>query len=216
MEQPKVRAIRRYLQAQGVKYYDVQCELIDHFATAVEKEEKENPGIPFKHALIRAHRAFGGRKGFSEYIKAAKTKVNKKTGRLFLTVLLGLFGWPDILLTVGIALFWHFLLQAWTGPFDLLYLAAMAVGGLMVVVVNYYQLRHTRLYLPRQANNYLLSIFYVAIYMPFYFTQLAHNGKPGHLLIVALFSIMTLIFICFIRIPKLAIAETLKKYPQIA
>lgn len=216
MTPEKVTAIRRYLRTNGVKYYDVQAELIDHFATAVEKAERENPNIPFKHALIQAHRAFGGREGFRKYIDAAKKSVRKKTYKMILRLLVQFLYWPYILFSAAVAFIWHLVLQNWHSDVNLLYLVTMLIGGVFVAFFNYFKLKHTNLFLPRQANYYLGTFFYFSVYLPYYFLILTQDERPNHFLLVTSLSLMTFIFISFIRLPKLAIEETLKKYPEIA
>lgn len=216
MTPEKIRAIRRYLRTNGVEYYDVQAELIDHFATAVEKAEQENPDIPFKHALIKAHRSFGGREGFRKYINAAKKDVRKKTNKMILRLLLQLLYWPYILLTVAVIFTWHFILQNWHPDVDSLYLSIMLTGGVFVAIFNYFKLKNTHLFLPKHANYYLGSFFYFSVYLPYYFLILTQDEVPNHFILVASLSLMTFIFISFARIPKLAIDETLKIYPEIA
>ena len=97
MEAKKIEAIKNYLSHNGVEYLDVQAELIDHFATAVEKEENENPQIPFKEALIKAHRGFGGREGFRKYIEAAETRVTKKTFKMIGHTFAHFLSWPYLI-----------------------------------------------------------------------------------------------------------------------
>ncbi|WP_417610839.1 hypothetical protein [Owenweeksia hongkongensis] len=216
MEAKKIEAIKKYLSFYDAKYYDVQAELIDHFASAVEKAERENPDIPFKHALIKAHRSFGGREGFRKYIDAAKKDVRKKTDKMILNLLLQLLHWPYILLTAAVVFIWHLVLQNWNTDVNLLYLVVMLTGGISVGIINYVQLKDIDLFLPKHANYYLGSFFYFSVYLPYYFLILIQDERPNHFLLVASLSLMTFIFISFARIPKLAIKETLKLYPEIA
>jgi len=81
--------------------------------------------------------------------------------------------------------------------------------------INWYQLKNVKMYMPRQANRSLGFLFYFAILLPGNHL-VAFNDNPGHTLLVAYFSLLTFIYISLLRLPKLAIKETLKKYPQIA
>lgn len=215
MTPEKIRAIKRYLSTQGVKYYDVQAELIDHFATAVEEAERENPNIPFKHALIQAHRAFGGREGFRKYLDAAKKDVRKKTNRIILNLLLQFLHWPFLLITVLVIASWHFFFNNFQNIDPrTLYLLMMVIGVTIIGGLNNYRLRNIPMFMPRHANITLGGILYFIIFLPS--QHLLRIDNPSHQLLVAYFSLLTFLLISFARLPKLAIAETLKKYPQIA
>ncbi len=80
MKAEKIEVIRKYLQQNGVEYYDIQAELIDHFATSVENVQREKPGIGFVEALHLSHKKFGGQKGFMKYTEQARKDVQKKPG----------------------------------------------------------------------------------------------------------------------------------------
>ena len=215
MTPEKICAIKRYLRTQGVKHYDVPAELIDHFATAVEEAERENPEIPFKHALIQAHRAFGGREGFRKYINAAKRDVRKKTNQLILNLLFQFLQWPFLILTILIIAGWHFFLNHFPNiDSRTLYFIMMVIGVTIIAGVNSYRLRNVPMFMPRHANIILGGILYFIIFLPS--QHLLRIDNPNHVLLVAYFSLLTFSLISFARLPKLAMAETLKKYPQIA
>lgn len=105
MEQAKIRAIQRYLKKYNLEHVDVQAELVDHFASALEEIEKDRPDIGFKAALMTAHRRFGGRKGFDKYRAEAEERVRAKVWRAVGAALLSFLAWPYFLLLVGAFIF---------------------------------------------------------------------------------------------------------------
>lgn len=54
----EIQFIDNYLIKNGVNYWDVRLELLDHIVSAVEDKMK-NKGISFNEALIEVHRGFG-------------------------------------------------------------------------------------------------------------------------------------------------------------
>ncbi len=54
----EIQFIEEYLIKNGVKYWDVRLELLDHIVSAVE-DRMENKGISFNEALLEVHAEFG-------------------------------------------------------------------------------------------------------------------------------------------------------------
>lgn len=54
----EIQFIEDYLIKNGVKYWDVRLELLDHIVSAVE-DKTENSGVSFNEALIEVHKGFG-------------------------------------------------------------------------------------------------------------------------------------------------------------
>ena len=215
MEPKKIEAIKKYLSFYDAKYYDVQAELIDHFATAIEKYQKENPKLTFKEAFTKANRSFGGRKGMLQYMNEAERTVRKKTNRMLLKLLLDFLYWPYILISIFTVFGWHLLFNAIRVDPDYFYFLAVIAGAIIVWGINAYQIKNVKMYMPRQANRSLGYLFYFAILLPGNHL-VAMNDNPDHTLLVTYFSLLTFIYISLLRLPGLAIRETRKKYPQIA
>ncbi len=213
MEPAKLRAIRRYLAFNDIKYRDVQAELVDHFASAVEKIEKDKPAISFKEALLEAHRKFGGRRQLRHYMDQAEKKVERKTWRLLGRAIISQFDWPQFLLTLGITAFWFVLTPRLPFEFGWLTLGFL-LAFIAVVIRNYFHLKRVPLYLPRQANRSLGSLFMIGGWYPtigHIFNQIA----PTWPWLACFYTLMSLALLAFIKIPQLAIAETEHLYPNI-
>lgn len=54
----EIKFIDNYLIKNGVKFWDVRLELLDHIISAVE-DKIENEGISFNEALLEVHQGFG-------------------------------------------------------------------------------------------------------------------------------------------------------------
>ena len=215
MEAKKLEAIKSYLSFYDAKYYDVQAELIDHFATAIEKYQREDSSLSFKEAFMKAHRAFGGKKGMWTYLDTVEKDVRKKTNRMMLTLLLELLHWPYIAFTAITVLCWHLLFNNLSVDIDLLYLSTVIGGALVIWFINDYRLNKVKMYMPRQANRSLGLILYLGVLLPGNHL-IGLNADPSHTLLVSYFSLLTFIYISCLRLPNLAIKETLKQYPQLA
>ncbi|MBV7269186.1 hypothetical protein [Winogradskyella luteola] len=56
----EIKFIDNYLIKNGVKYWDVRLELLDHTVSAVE-DKINNEGVSFNEALLEIHHGFGNR-----------------------------------------------------------------------------------------------------------------------------------------------------------
>lgn len=217
MEEAKVKAIRRYLSINGVKYYDVQAELIDHFATAVEEMERQNPDIPFKVALIKAHRSFGGRKGFEDYLKQAQKEVDRKTYRLVGQTLLKFLKWPSLLLVAAMVMGWYLILSTVTTNASFIYFSLMLLF-LIVLLVNQIRLKNVKLFLPRRANLTLLCSYYFLLGIPVQVVAIPMGVETldANWFNISYLSFVSACLVAFLRVPKLTVDETLRIYPKAA
>lgn len=55
----QIQNLHEFCEFHNVKYYDVQIELVDHLATAIEKLWDTEPGLSFEEALIQVAEQFG-------------------------------------------------------------------------------------------------------------------------------------------------------------
>lgn len=214
MEARKIEAIKSYLSFYDAKYYDVQAELIDHFATAIEKYQSQNPELTFKEAFKKAHQAFGGKQGIWKYLDGVERDVRKKTNRMLFSLMLKFLYWPYILLTALIVVGWHFFFLRVDVDPDFVYFVTAIVGAIIVWGVNSYRLKDVKMYMPPQANRSLGLVLYLAIFLPG--NHLIAFNEPSHALLVSYFSLLTFTYVSILRLPDLAIKETLKKHPQLA
>tara|TARA_B100000949_G_scaffold96651_2_gene86211 strand:+ start:3582 stop:3746 length:165 start_codon:yes stop_codon:yes gene_type:complete len=47
----QIDRLYRFTREHFVEYYDVQTELVDHLASVIEKQWREDPAIGFENAL---------------------------------------------------------------------------------------------------------------------------------------------------------------------
>lgn len=199
--------IRKYLDKQGIHYWDIQAELIDHFATSIEEQRENDPGIPLKEALHSAHRKFGGEKGFRKFLLRTEHNVLKKTFLLLSRTIIGFFGWPWIALTLCIGASWYFILRICIAGDILNYIFFIGIASLIVFLINNIRLRKSPWYLPRQTNTTLGLIYYLLFYsgIPFLF----QNYSTGNIWLTdAFLTLLTLCCISGILLPARLIRET--------
>jgi hypothetical protein len=84
-----------------VEYYDLQTELVDHLANAIEAQWQENPKLSFEQALQVEFKKFGVF-GFMEVVEKRQVALNKKYNTLVLNELKTFFSVPKIIGTFSV------------------------------------------------------------------------------------------------------------------
>ena len=79
-----------------VQYYDVQVELVDHLANAIERELQDNADLKFNAALDKVYKSFGYG-GFAALVKEKEKAAVSYSRKLFWTQFVKQFHWPAIL-----------------------------------------------------------------------------------------------------------------------
>lgn len=90
-----------------VEHYDLQAELADHLANAIEQRWQQNPDLDFEEALQLEFRKFGIF-GFSDIIDKRQTALTKKYTKLIWNYAKNFFKLPQIIgtLTAIVIMYW--------------------------------------------------------------------------------------------------------------
>ena len=81
-----------------VEYYDLQTELVDHLAHAIEAEWEQNPQFSFEEVLNNEFKKFGVF-GFMDVVEKRQIALGKKYNRLVLKHFKEFFTVPKIIVT---------------------------------------------------------------------------------------------------------------------
>jgi len=96
----------RFTREHFVEWYDLQTELVDHLANAIEKQWEENPKIPFEEALQTEFKKFGVF-GFMDVVEKRQAALEKKYRKIIWQHFKAFFTLPKILTTAtAFAFFW--------------------------------------------------------------------------------------------------------------
>ena len=87
-----------FVKQRDVKYYDVQMELVDHFASAIEQRWETEPVLSFDEALRKEYRQFD-RYNFSQIIEEKEETLRKKYKKIEHRYIMDFFSWPKIVAT---------------------------------------------------------------------------------------------------------------------
>jgi hypothetical protein len=99
-----------------VQYYDVQVELVDHLANAVEEAMHRDESLSFEEALDKVYAGFGYA-GFAHVVDAHIKSALKKNGDLRWKLFWSYFTWPKIGMMACLVLVLSAVLQFFPGVF---------------------------------------------------------------------------------------------------
>lgn len=88
-----------FIKKHYVEYYDLQCELADHLANAIEEQWHNNPALSFDAALNIEFKKFGIF-GFMEVVEQRQIALNKRYNKLIWQYFGEFFKLPKIVLTL--------------------------------------------------------------------------------------------------------------------
>lgn len=100
----KIEKLYQFTRQHYVEFYDLQTELVDHLANAIEEQWRENPKISFEEALQIEFKKFGVF-GFMDVVEKRQAAMNKKYNKIVWNHFKTFFKLPQIigtLLAIGV------------------------------------------------------------------------------------------------------------------
>jgi len=122
LTEEEISLLFEFCEFHNVKYYDVQIELVDHLASAIDKLWESKPHFTFEEALVEVSEQFGvdpfhfsdpnsllpfpienihANSGFDAITEARTKAVQRKYDRMQLKYFIEFFKLPKIVLTVA-------------------------------------------------------------------------------------------------------------------
>lgn len=109
LTQEQIERLYQFTRQHYVEYYDLQTELVDHLAYAIEAEWQENPKLTFEEILQKEFKKFGVF-GFMDVVEKRQAALNRKYNGIFWNHFMAFFELPKIIGTMLLitALFYFF------------------------------------------------------------------------------------------------------------
>ncbi|WP_348824628.1 hypothetical protein [Flavobacterium aestuarii] len=208
-----------------VEWYDLQSELVDHLANAIEQEWEQNPNRSFEEILSKEFQKFGVF-GFMDVVEERQKFLNKKYSRLIWSYYREFFGLPKIILTIALVYGIHTINLLIASPdFFPAIVFSFSLIGLIYTLKRRNdfkrKVKKTRLKwffedIMLNRDSILLFLLPSAIFNFFNFFQ--NNLEPSQwtLLVseIAFVLVGLLVFIQLMIVPKRAAADLSKLYPE--
>ena len=156
--------IDQYLLKCGVKFLDVRSEIVDHFASILEKKLNNNPGLDFNKEIQNIHSDFKDN-GFKNLLKEKTKSVQKRFYKQSVAQLITFFKLPKILIMVALfcALYWSMsFIEETASFFSVLSGVLICLGFRLLFNVN---MRNSKkdTFLVLNMTLYFFNIFYVCV-----------------------------------------------------
>lgn len=208
-----------------VEYFDVQSELVDHLANAIETEWQANPKLPFDEALNKEFKKFGVF-GFMGVVEERQKFLNKKYSRLIWSYYKEFFGLPKIILTIALVYGLHTINQLIENPEAIQTIAfSLALIGLIYTLKrrNDFKKKVKKTGIKwffedimLNRDSILLFLLPSAIFNFFNFFQNNFEASEWSLIIgeIAFVLVGLLVFIQLIIVPKRVAEDLSKLYPE--
>src|SRR5690606_33822699 len=106
----EINQIFYFTKKHYVEFYDVQVELVDHLANAIEDQWKENSNISFEDALQIEFKKFGIF-GFTGLIEQKQAQLHKHYNKMLLREVLKFISLPKVIITAALYLVIYFFIE---------------------------------------------------------------------------------------------------------
>lgn len=167
LNKEQIDHIRTFINARGFVHVEVEMEILDHVATAVEDLLEKDPEMSLDQAIQKVHRSFGAM-GFSAFEDEVQSSLRKKMRRMYLGHLWQHVTSSKVLKVFTTAVLIFSLLTLWFNLFEpgLFKMAAFVTVALAGSLPTFY---HHRVY--KQWGK--RSLMTGSLIWPFQFTTLA-------------------------------------------
>src|SRR5690554_3260520 len=123
-----------FTQKHYVEFYDVQVELVDHLANAIEAQWTENPEISFEEALQIEFKKFGVF-GFTSLVEQKQRELIKYYNKMFLNEVLKFVSIPKAILTAVLYMCIYFFLTK-TGSLGEVIALVLLLGSFIYFMID--------------------------------------------------------------------------------
>jgi hypothetical protein len=100
----QIEELHEFCYFQSVFHYDMQVELVDHLASAIEEFWETNPALPFQDALYQVSAQFGNHAGFVIIRQEKEKALRKKYRRLLWQFVADYYKFPKVMVTLSLFL----------------------------------------------------------------------------------------------------------------
>src|SRR5690606_2890981 len=107
----QIERLYQFTRQHYVEWYDLQTELVDHLANAIEQQWQENPNLDFEEALQVEFKKFGVF-GFMDVVEKRQAALNKKYNKIVWEHFKAFFTIPKIIGTFSaVGIFFYILMN---------------------------------------------------------------------------------------------------------
>lgn len=139
----QIEQLFSFCKKHFVRYYDVQVELVDHLANAIEEKMAADKKLSFETALDRVFAGFGI-KGFGEVVNSRTQSLFKHYRKVKRQIFISYFTWPKAAMTLCLFLILSLLKKLLTVDQQAYFIAVLFLGLWLFELSVVRQVRHLR------------------------------------------------------------------------
>lgn len=129
----EINQIFNFTKKHYVEHYDVQVELVDHLANAIENQWKQNSNISFDDALQMEFKKFGVF-GFTGLVEQKQAELHKFYNKMLWNEVLKFISIPKVIITIALYLAIYFFVKNTGSLGELIALAFLLISFLFFMV----------------------------------------------------------------------------------
>lgn len=216
-----VSKLFEFVESKNVQYLDVQYEIVDHLASAIEEKQGADSNLSFDKALSQIYRKFPIT-GFAQLVEEKRISLQRYWTQKFLTFILGYLKLPKVIIACFLIYLIQFALSTGTMNNALqLYLVCVIF---LVACLGYrykYGFEFNKDFRDKYlvTNTYLMlfmGISSIYLYAPLYMT-IGEYSSPQKSWIMAIYITIVLLWIhaYTFEFPKMLKQELEKKYSHL-
>jgi len=220
----QIDRLYEFTRQHYVEYYDLQTELVDHLANAIEAQWQENPTLDFEEALQIEFKKFGVF-GFMNVVEQRQAAMSKKYNKLVWQHFKAFFTIPKVMLTIGLLLVTYFFIK--TFYYQYIFSIAMLVLAVVLFVALFIENRKIKKQKKETGKIWLFEqiifnygAFSGLLYLPLNFSNLFSRSEVlpnNYVLFLVAFLIVSFYLVSYIIIkiiPSKAEEYLKETYPE--
>jgi len=221
----QIERLYLFTRQHYVEWYDLQSELVDHMANAIEAQWQEHPKLSFEEALQKEFKKFGVF-GFMDVVEKRQAALNKKYNGIIWKHFKAFFTIPKIILTATLVAVTFALLNV------SLYKSEVVLGAFGIIILSFYgaliyftnknkkanSATHKKWLLKEiiLGRSSICGLIYLPIHIILRSDKLMEHALGVFGISFLLVSMLLIEYIMVIEIPKKAEAYLHETYPEYA
>ena len=129
LSEEQIQGLYRFTRAHFVYHYDLQTELVDHMANAIEELQVKQPEITFDDATKIVFKSFGVF-GFQDIVEERTQQITKRYWRLIWSLFKVQYSWPLFLRTLSYSILVFVFLMVFSN-----WMEQLLIGGFIIALV---------------------------------------------------------------------------------
>lgn len=171
LNETQIDHLFEFCEKHFVRHYDLQVELVDHLANAIEEQMISQPNLSFGKVLENVYQSFGSA-GFGRLISDKRIAAEKLGRRIFWKFFKEHLRWPKSLLLFLIIAFAYSLFRADVIFFRIFYISVLS-GAYFIALSANFNFRRTisltgKKFLTADYSSRGSRLFVFLLFTPFY------------------------------------------------